>query len=356
MNELEVLSRIEQVRRRVPARITGPITMAHGSGGRAMQELIDVVFMRAFANPQLAARADAAIVQVGSARVALSTDAFVVKPLFFPGGDIGSLAVHGTVNDLAMVGAQPLALTASFVLEEGFEIALLDRIVASMRSAAAEAGVAVVAGDTKVVERGKADGVYITTTGIGLLADDIKLGADQIRANDVVLVSGTIGDHGAAVMVARGELELESDLLSDSAPLNELVQQILTEFPDSVRVLRDATRGGVATVIAELAQQANLSITLHERALPLSSEVRGACELLGLDPLYVANEGKFVAVIEPAAAQDVQAFMQRHRLGKHAAIIGEVHEQPAGMVFLKTITGGTRVVDLLAGEQLPRIC
>jgi hydrogenase expression/formation protein HypE len=357
-NELDVLARIEQARRHTPTRLKDRhITLSHGSGGKAMHDLIEAVFLRAFDNPLLAAREDQAVFHLdGASRLAFTTDSSVVKPLFFPGGDIGKLAVHGTINDLAVSGAEPLYLSAGFILEEGLEVELLERIVASMRGAADAAGVRIVTGDTKVVERGKADGVYINTTGVGVFRREVELSAARIRAGDVVLVSGPIGDHGVAVLIARGDLELESDLQSDTAPLHELVGTLLDAVPEGVRALRDATRGGVATVLVEMALRSETCAILDETAIPVRPEVRGACEILGLDPLYVANEGKVVAVVAPEVAAESLAALRAHPLGRDAAIIGEVRAEPAGMVFLRTVSGGTRVVDMLAGEQLPRIC
>lgn len=357
-NELDILAKIERARRHTPTRIREKhITLSHGSGGKAMHDLLEAVFLRAFDNPLLLAREDQATFMVdGSPPLALTTDSYVVKPLFFPGGDIGRLAVHGTVNDLAVSGAEPLYLSAGFILEEGLQVEVLERVVASMREAAAEAGVQIVTGDTKVVERGKADGLYINTTGLGVIRRDVNLSAVNARPGDVVLVSGPIGDHGMAVLIARGELELESDLESDTAPLHGLIAALLDSVPEGVRALRDATRGGVATVVVEIAQRSETCILLDERALPIRPEVRGACEILGLDPLYVANEGKLVAVVARDVADAALAALRTHPLGSDAAIVGEVRSEPQGMAFLRTISGGTRVVDMLAGEQLPRIC
>jgi hydrogenase expression/formation protein HypE len=357
-NELGILARIERARRHTPTRLKDRhITLSHGSGGKAMHDLIEVVFLRAFDNPLLAAREDQAIFQLdGASRLAFTTDSSVVKPLFFPGGDIGKLAVHGTVNDLAVSGAEPLYLSAGFILEEGLDLEILERIVASMRDAADAAGVRIVTGDTKVVERGKADGVYINTAGVGVFRREVELSATSIQAGDAVLVSGPIGDHGTAVLIARGELELESDLESDTAPLHGLVGALLDAVPEGVRALRDATRGGVATVLVEMALRSETCMLLSESSIPVRPEVRGACEILGLDPLYVANEGKMVIVVAPEAAGPALAALRAHPFGQGAARIGEVRSAPPGMVFLRTVSGGTRVVDMLAGEQLPRIC
>lgn len=357
-SEIEILARIEQARRRIPTRLReSHITLSHGSGGKAMHDLIEAVFLRAFDNPLLAAREDQAVFTTESnARMAFTTDSYVVKPLFFPGGNIGELAVYGTVNDLAVSGAEPLYLSAAFILEEGLEVAILQRVVDSMSRAAEAAGVSIVTGDTKVVERGNADGLYITTAGVGALRRDVDLSAANVRPGDVVLVSGPIGDHGTAVLIARGELELESDLESDTAPLHGVVSGLLDAVPRGVRALRDATRGGVATVLVEMALRSETCIVLDESAIPVRPEVRGACEILGLDPLYVANEGKLVAIVAPEEAGGALAALRASPLGHGAAIIGEVRAEPPGMVFLRTVAGGTRVVDMLAGEQLPRIC
>jgi hydrogenase expression/formation protein HypE len=280
----------------------------------------------------------------------------VVRPLFFPGGDIGDLAVNGTVNDLAVSGARPLWLSAGFVLEEGFAVADLERVVASMARAAAAAGVEVVTGDTKVVEKGKADGCYVTTAGVGVFERDVDLRAAAIRPGDVVMVSGPVGDHGITVMLARGELDLEADLVSDTAPLHELVDGLLDRVPVGVRALRDATRGGVATVLNEMAQAADVAVVIDEGAVPVRPQVQGACEILGLDPLYVACEGRVVVVVDPSVADAALAALASHPLGAGAAVIGRVGDDPPGMVLLKTAFGGTRVVDLLVGDPLPRIC
>lgn len=356
--EQEILDRIERARRRTPRRVRADhITLSHGSGGKAMHDLVEALFMRAFDNPLLAEREDQAVFPVEDAsRLALSTDSYVVTPLFFPGGDIGRLAVHGTINDLAVSGAEPLYLSAGFILEEGLDIELLERVVASMKEAADDAGVAIVTGDTKVVERGKADGLYINTTGVGALRDDRTLSAGAIRPGDRVLVSGPIGDHGTTVMLARGDLELESDIESDTAPLHGLVRRLLDAAPVGVRALRDATRGGIATVLVEMALSSDRCMVLDEDAVPVRRAVRGACEILGLDPLYVANEGRLAAIVAPDAVDEALAALRSDPLGAGAAVIGEVREEPEGMLFLRTVSGGTRVIDMLAGGQLPRIC
>jgi hydrogenase expression/formation protein HypE len=331
------------------------VTLAHGSGGKASRALIEGLFLEELGNPLLDPLGDSALFEVNGSRVAFTTDSYVVKPLEFPGGDIGELAVNGTVNDLAVAGARPLVLSAGFVVEEGFEVARLRRLAASMARAAEAAGVVVAAGDTKVVERGKADGLYVNTAGVGLVGDGVRLGADRVLAGDRVLVSGTLGDHGMAVMVARGELALEVELESDTAPVHELAASLL-ELGEAVRWLRDPTRGGLATALNELAREASLAVGLEEAALPLRPEVVGACEILGIDPLYVANEGKLVAVVAPEAAEDALERLRSHPLGAEAVLVGEVRAEPEGFVVLDTAFGGSRIVDMLVGDPLPRIC
>ncbi|TVR96413.1 MAG: hydrogenase expression/formation protein HypE [Rhodospirillales bacterium] len=333
----------------------GRVELGHGAGGRAMTQLIEELFERRFANPLLAQRHDAASFPVAAGRMAVSTDGFVISPLFFPGGDIGSLAVHGTINDVAMAGARPLYLTAGLILEEGFPLADLARIIASMADAAAAAGVSIVAGDTKVVERGKGDGIFITTTGIGVVPDGIEIGADRARPGDAVLLSGTLGDHGVAVLSEREGLRFETELRSDSAPLHTLVAEMLAAAPE-IRVLRDATRGGFAAVLNEIARESGVGITVREAAIPVGAAVRGACELLGLDPLYVANEGKLVAFCPEPAAARLLAVMRAHPQGGDAAIVGSCTDDPHRFVQMRTALGGTRIIDWIAGEQLPRIC
>ena len=339
----------------VPLMVKDTILLGHGSGGKLSAELLRDIFLPAFSNPVLSRLEDQAVLQVGNARLAFTTDSFVVKPLFFPGGDIGSLAVHGTVNDLAMGGAQPLALSAAFILEEGFPMAELRRIADSMARAAARVGVPIVTGDTKVVEKGSGDGVFITTTGIGLVAEGVDLSAAHARPEDMVILSGAIGDHGIAILTQREGLELESAVESDSAPLHTLVREILAVTRE-VRVMRDPTRGGLASTLNEIAAQSRVGIMVREQAIPLHSAVRGACEVLGLDPLYIANEGKLVAIVPAAAADAVVAAMRRHPLGAEATVIGTVTERDAGLVTMRTAFGTTRIVDMLAGDQLPRIC
>jgi hydrogenase expression/formation protein HypE len=338
------------------------ILLGHGSGGQLTAELIRGLFVPAFGNSVLAALEDQATVSLdGSAngrrstRIAFTTDAFVVRPLFFPGGDIGSLAVHGTVNDLAVGGARPLFLSAAFILEEGLPLADLERIAASMRKACDEAGVALVTGDTKVVDRGKGDQVFITTSGIGLVPEGRSLSIRTARPGDCIVVSGTIGDHGIAIMSVREGIEFETVLESDSAPLTDLVGVMLEECP-GIRCMRDPTRGGVSSVLNELAEASRVGVELRESAIPYRSEVRAACEMLGLDPLYVANEGKLLAVVPPEGADRLVGAMRKHPLGRNAAVIGTIVADHPGMVTLHSLVGGQRVVTMLAGEQLPRIC
>ena len=338
---------------------TGRIDMNHGAGGRAAAQLIEELFARAFENPALREGNDGAVLPAPPPghRLVMATDAHVISPLFFPGGDIGALSVHGTVNDVAMMGAQPLYLAASFILEEGYPLADLKRLVDSMAAAAREAGVAIVTGDTKVVEQGKGDGVFISTTGVGWLPPERRIAGDQARPGDVVLLSGTIGEHGVAVLSLRESLEFETAITSDTAALNGLTATMLAAVPEgSVRVLRDPTRGGLATTLNEITRQSGVGITLDEAAIPVLPQVEAACELLGLDPLYVANEGKLVAVCAPEVADTLLATMREHPNGHAAARIGIVTEDPHRFVQMTTRFGGRRVVDWLSGEQLPRIC
>ena len=353
--EQQVLDRIDRARRRRPRVREERITMSHGAGGKATQSLIAAVFLDAFRNPLLEPLEDAATLTLGGARLALTTDSYVVSPLFFPGGDIGDLAVNGTVNDLSVSGATPLYLTAGFILEEGFPVADLERVVASMRAAADAAGVAVVTGDTKVVQRGKADGCYINTAGIGILAGDAPLGVARAQPGDAIIVSGPVGDHGITVLLARGELDIEADVTSDTAPLGGLVARLLAAVP-GVRAMRDATRGGVATILNEIAQAAGVGVLATEDDIPVRAEVRGACELLGIDPMYVACEGRLVAVVPGDAAGAAVQALRGHPLGADAAVIGAVVADQPGLVRLTTSFGGTRIVDLLVGDPLPRIC
>ena len=332
------------------------IVMGHGAGGRMSHRLVRQAFLPAFQNPALNAGDDAALVEPGlRQKLSISTDAHVVSPLFFPGGDIGRLAVCGTVNDVAMLGAKPLYLTAGFILEEGLPMSTLQRVIESMRAAAQEAGVQIVAGDTKVVQRGKADGLYITTAGVGLVREGVAVSGANARTGDAVILSGTIGDHGIAVLGARGELGFQSSLQSDVAPLNHLIEAMLEASPN-IHVLRDPTRGGLATTLNEIATQSSAGILLDERTLPVHPEVAAACEMLGFDPLYIANEGKLVCFVPREEAGKVLAVMKRTRYGEGAVLIGEVTAEPKGRVLLKTAIGSTRIVDMLAGEMLPRIC
>jgi hydrogenase expression/formation protein HypE len=331
------------------------VTLAHGAGGKATRALVEGLFLEELGNPLLEPLGDSALIELNGSRVAFTTDSYVVTPIFFPGGDIGELAVNGTVNDLAVAGARPLFLSAGFVIEEGFSVADLRRIAASMARAAAAAGVVIAAGDTKVVERGKADGLYVNTSGVGLVPEGVVLGPERVRPGDRVLVSGTLGDHGMAVMVARGGLELEVDLDSDTAPVHELARALL-ELEGAVHWMRDPTRGGLATALNELAVQATVSVVLEESSLPLRPQVIGACEILGIDPLYVANEGKLVAVVAPDSTDKALAALRAHPLGAQAAVIGEVRAEPEGLVLLDTAFGGSRIVDMLVGDPLPRIC
>jgi hydrogenase expression/formation protein HypE len=354
--EEAVFGRIEAFRRRRPRLLDEVVTLAHGAGGKASAALLDAIFMPAFSNDILRQQSDAALLTLPSGeRLAFSTDSFVVKPLRFPGGSAGHLAVHGTINDLAMVGGRPLALSAAFVLEEGFPMGTLREIVADMAEAALVAGVHIVTGDTKVVEHGAADGMYISTSGVAAVPAGRELGAAKVREGDVVISSGTIGDHGTAVMLARGDLALEADIVSDTAPLHGLVECLLAASP-STRWLRDATRGGLGTVCNELARDCNLTVVLEEEALPVRPAVAAACELLGIDPLYVANEGKMVVVVGPEDAADALAALREHPLGRDAARIGDIRAEPPGLVVLLTSFGGTRIVDMLVGDPLPRIC
>jgi hydrogenase expression/formation protein HypE len=337
----------------LPAKDT--ILLGHGSGGKLSAELVRDIFLPAFKNPALSRLDDQAVVHLNGSRIAITTDSFVVKPLFFPGGDIGSLAVHGTINDLAMGGAQPLFLSTAFILEEGLSMDVLRRVVESLQKAAGSAGVQVVTGDTKVVEKGSGDGLFINTTGIGLVPDGIEMSANRARPGDKVLLSGSIGDHGIAILAQREGLEFESAIQSDSAALHTLVGDML-KVTREIRCMRDPTRGGLSSTLNEIAAQSRVGIELIERAIPIREEVKGACELLGLDPLYVANEGKLVAIVAPAVADEVLAAMRRHPLGQEAQIIGTVTEKDPGLVVMRTPLGTTRIVDMLAGDQLPRIC
>ncbi|MGA9643671.1 MAG: hydrogenase expression/formation protein HypE [Terriglobales bacterium] len=336
-----------------PAKDT--IVLGHGSGGRLSAELMRSIFLPAFANPVLSRLDDQATILVKGARLAFTTDSFVVKPLFFPGGNIGSLAVHGTVNDLAMGGAKPLFLSVAFIIEEGLSMEVLRRVVHSLRDAARDAGVEIVTGDTKVVEKGSGDELFINTSGIGLVPDDLELSANRARPGDKILLSGSIGEHGIAILAQREGLEFECPIVSDSAALHTLVAAML-DASHEIRVLRDPTRGGVSSTLNEIAEQSRVGIRLEESAIPIREEVRGACEMLGLDPLYVANEGKLIAVVAPQAADAVLRAMREHPLGRGAQIVGTVVESDAPIVTIRTALGTSRCVDMLAGDQLPRIC
>jgi hydrogenase expression/formation protein HypE len=350
-----------------PATVQGPvcptpvqqrdrIVLGHGSGGKLMHDLIAKTFLPAFDNPLLRAGDDAAVFRLSvCSRLALSTDSHVVYPLFFPGGDIGRLAVCGTVNDVAMLGARPLYLTAGFILEEGLELDVLQRVLTSMRAAADEAGVQIVAGDTKVVQKGKADGLYINTTGLGAVLIGVEVGGALARPGDVVILSGPIGDHGIAVLSARGELGFDAEVQSDVAPLNHLIMALL-DASEQIHVLRDPTRGGVATTLNEIARQSGVGITLFEQNIPVRPAVRAACEMLGFDPLYVANEGRLIAIVGHEEADQVLDVMRQQRYGADAVIVGEVQTESPGRVLLKTTIGSHRIVDVLPGEMLPRIC
>jgi hydrogenase expression/formation protein HypE len=331
------------------------VLLGHGSGGRLSAELLQKVFLPALQNPALSSLNDQALVGVDGVRLAFTTDSFVVKPLFFPGGDIGSLAVNGTINDLAVGGAEPMFLSVGFILEEGLPLATLQKVVESLSRAAQEAGVAVVTGDTKVVEKGKGDGLFINTSGIGRVLSGINLSADQARSGDAIILSGSIGEHGITILSQREGLEFESPIVSDCAALHTLVAAMLEASP-AIRCMRDPTRGGISSALNEIAAQSGVSMELEESAIPIQEAVRGACELLGLDPLYVANEGKLVAIVDPEHAERILAAMHAHPLGKRARIIGRVNKANPGLVIMRTSLGTTRIVDMLAGDQLPRIC
>lgn len=335
---------------------SGHVDLSHGGGGRAMAQLIDELFIEHFDNDLLRQHNDQAVFSVPAGRLVISTDGHVISPLFFPGGDIGSLAVHGTVNDVAMSGAKPLYLAAGFILEEGLPLADLERIVISMAAAAKAADVPIVTGDTKVVERGKGDGVFITTTGVGVVPDGVNISGDRAKPGQAILVSGSIGDHGVAIMAGRENLQFETSIVSDSAALHELVASMVAIAPADIHCLRDPTRGGLATALNELAKQSGVGMLIDEARVPMKAQVKAACEILGLDPLYVANEGKLVCICDAAAAEALLAVMRQHPLGRDAAIIGEVIDDPHGFVQMTTAFGGRRIVDWPVGEQLPRIC
>ncbi|HSK98333.1 MAG TPA: hydrogenase expression/formation protein HypE [Euzebyales bacterium] len=359
--EQEVIERIEDMRRRRPRFGDKHITMSHGSGGKASRQLVEGLIVPLLDNPALAALGDAALLDddasgSGVARLAFTTDAFVVQPIRFPGGSIGELAVNGTVNDLAVVGARPRWLSAALILEEGLDADVLAAEVQAMAAAARDAGVAVVAGDTKVVQRGKADGLYITTTGIGVITADVAPAPERVRRGDKVLVSGTLGDHGVAIMLARGELDIDAEVHSDTQSLWPLVAAVLDACGPALHCMRDATRGGAATVLNEIALATRLGVVIDEQRLPLRPQVVGACEILGIDPLYVANEGKLVAFVDPDHADAALDAMRSQPAGVSAAIIGEVRDEPEGRVLGRTTFGGHRMIDMLVGDPLPRIC
>ena len=334
----------------------GCVDLSHGSGGRAMARLIADIFHTAFDNDWLRAGNDQSAFDVAAGRMVMTTDGYVVSPLFFPGGDIGLLAVNGTINDIAMAGARPLYMSASFIIEEGFPLSDLQRIAQSMGDASRAAGVPIITGDTKVVERGKADGVFISTAAVGVTPAGLELSGDKARPGDAILLSGSIGDHGVAVMSRRENLSFETDALSDTAPLHELVAAMVAVAGASIRLMRDPTRGGLAATLNEIAHQSKVGVRIVESAIPVKAQVAAACELLGLDPLFVANEGKLAAIVAPEAAAAALAAMRAHPLGREAACIGEIIADERGFVQMTTAFGGSRVVDWLSGEQLPRIC
>jgi len=340
----------------LPLRDSPTITLGHGGGGSLSAELVEHLFAPAFRNPALDDLGDAAVLEVPPGRLAMSTDSYVVRPLFFPGGCIGDLAVNGTVNDLAMAGATPLYLSAGFILEEGLAMAKLGGVVDRMAAAARDAGVRVVTGDTKVVDRGHGDELFINTAGVGVIPEGVRVGPSLARPGDIVLVSGTLGDHGMAIMSVREGLAFESVIESDSAPLNGLVQALLAAAPGAVHVLRDPTRGGAASTLNEIARASRVGVLLDERALPVNPAVQAACEMLGMDPIYVANEGKMIAIVAREAADAALAALRAHPLGARAAIIGEVTAAQPGRLMARTAIGGTRVIAMQLGEQLPRIC
>src|ERR687893_865796 len=354
--EQHVLDTLEQNRRRPPKFTALRIDMSHGAGGKATSKLIEGLLLPTLGNPALAPLADAALIPFGDNNLALTTDSFVVRPLVFPGGSIGELAVNGTVNDLAVSGATPIGLSAALIVEEGLETAALSHEVEAMASAAARAGVSIATGDTKVVERGKGDGLYVITTGVGVADPELVLSPASVKPGDKILCSGTLGDHGAAILIARGDLELEADVLSDTRALTPLVRALKDIAGSSLRFMRDPTRGGVGTVLNELARDSGYGVALWEERLPIQDVVNGACEILGIDPLYVANEGKLLAVVAPDVADTALEALRGVEGGEEAQIIGEVREEPARMVLMHTGFGGTRMIDMLVGDPLPRIC
>ena len=354
--EQRVLDALEQNRRR-PPKFTAPrIDMSHGAGGKATHKLIEGLLLPTLSNPALAPLADAALIPFGNNHLALTTDSYVVRPLVFPGGSIGELAVNGTVNDLAVSGATPLGLSAALILEEGLETEVLAHEVEAMAEAAEMAGVSIATGDTKVVERGKGDGLYVITTGVGVADPELNLSSASVQPGDKILCSGTLGDHGAAILIARGDLELEAEVLSDTRPLTPLVGALKESTGPGLRFMRDPTRGGVGTVLNELARDSGCGVALWEERLPIRDVVHGACEILGIDPLYVANEGKLLAVVAPEVADGALEALRSVEGGEEASIIGEVREEHARMVLMHTGFGGTRMIDMLVGDPLPRIC
>ena len=339
----------------MPLRDYPNIILGHGGGGKLSAELVEHLFLPAFANEPLAGLGDSAVFAVDRTRLAVSTDSFVVRPLFFPGGNIGELAVNGTVNDISMSGAKPLYLTAGLIIEEGLPMAVLGQVVESMAAAARKAGVTIIAGDTKVVDKGHGDGLFINTSGLGLIPDGVEIGPNRARPGDVVILSGTIGDHGMAVMSVRQGLQFETAIVSDTAALNSLIGRILAVTSD-VHVLRDPTRGGVASSLNEIAQASQVGILIEEGLLPVKAAVRSACELLGMDPLFVANEGKVLVIVPPEQGERVLGVMRQHPLGQEAAVIGQVTAEHPGLLVVQTGLGGKRVAAMQIGEQLPRIC
>jgi hydrogenase expression/formation protein HypE len=332
------------------------VLLGHGSGGRLSHELIGDLILKRLWNPVLERLEDSAILDLDGVKLAFTTDSYVVSPIFFPGGDIGKLAVCGTINDLSVCGAIPKYISCGLILEEGFKMEDLRRILDSIADAARKAGVEVVTGDTKVVERGKADGIFVNTSGVGVVPKGVRLGMDEIRPGDLILINGPIGDHGIAVLSRREGMQFEAEITSDCAPLNGLIGQLILELGDKLRFMRDPTRGGLATTLKEIAEGTNLGVEVDEDAIPINEPVRAACEILGLDPMFVANEGKVVVVVAPEAAEDAERIMSRHPLGKGCALIGELTEEHPSQVHLRTEVGSRRMLDMLVGEQLPRIC
>jgi len=331
------------------------ILMGHGSGGKLTKDLVDGIFVSAFNNPSLSAMTDSALLDVNAERIALTTDSYVVKPIFFDGGDLGKLSVCGTVNDLSVMGAKPLFITCGFIIEEGYEIESLKRIVDSMNKAAQEAEVAIVAGDTKVVDKGSGDGVFINTSGLGVIAPDVDLSRERVRPGDVILINGTVGDHGIAVLMGREQFGFQARIESDCAPLNGLISEVMSCGAD-IKFMRDATRGGFATILNELVSGMEFGVLIDEKRVPVKEEVRAFCEILGMDPLYVANEGKVVVICADGDRQKVLEAMKRHPLGEKASVVGEIVKEPYSLVTARTQIGSRRVLDMLVDDQLPRIC